>query len=237
MPQLYRFPGSPAPIDFESALLALEPELLTRILLYLSPDDLCTLSRVVPDFIGIEDDEYLRMMWFSRTLPARVGFALFSPLRGRPDPKELVRRGTLRGIAIISGVRSMGYWSSESAVRLSRIHQTLHLQHVKRTLDSALAPSHRPAAAELYRARILPLPSTSTAPRISAGAHVLAKAQEKDEVRRALLRGLVGVRTIGQAIERWGLSAFGGESERVRWAVCPGIKEKRIFWETLATRA
>jgi hypothetical protein len=52
----------------------------------------------------------------AQTAPSRVNHALFSPLQQRPDPLELVRRGTLRGVGIVSAVRSGAYWSSPAVI-------------------------------------------------------------------------------------------------------------------------
>lgn len=48
---------------FATSFLALPPELLTHILLYLAPDDLGVLSRVVGPLEGIERDRYLWAVW------------------------------------------------------------------------------------------------------------------------------------------------------------------------------
>lgn len=122
-------PRSPLSLTrFATSFLALPPELAVHILLYLSPDDLGILSRVVEPLNGVERDEYLWDVWVHQvgvflsngflsnviqTAPSRVEHALFSPLSLRPDPLELVRRGTLRGVAVVSGVRGQGYWASE----------------------------------------------------------------------------------------------------------------------------
>lgn len=45
-----------------------------------------------------------------QTVPSRLShFFAF-----RPDPLELVRRGTLRGIAIVNSIRDGTYWASNS---------------------------------------------------------------------------------------------------------------------------
>ncbi|RXK40931.1 hypothetical protein M231_01779 [Tremella mesenterica] len=217
--------------SFALGLFALPAELQTRIFLYLSPDDLGVLSRCVEDLAGVEEDEYLRRVWFKKTAPSLLDFKLFSPLNCRPDPAELIRRGTLRGVAIISGVRSHGYWASESAVRLSRIHATLHLAHLRRSLAAALSPLTRPDHTSLHAQRILPSSSRRTSASISAMAYRLERQIAKDQVRRALLGRKVG-RTLVEVME---LShGVWQEGERVREAICPSIRGKRVFFEGLA---
>ena len=63
---LYTIPDCPLRLNFSVALLCLPPELQTRIFLFLSPDDLGVLSRCVGQLEGIDQDGYLRMMWFSQ---------------------------------------------------------------------------------------------------------------------------------------------------------------------------
>lgn len=58
---------SPSPLShltpFATSFLALPPELLTHILMYLAPDDLGVLSRVVAPLAGVERDRYLWAVW------------------------------------------------------------------------------------------------------------------------------------------------------------------------------
>ncbi|KAK4686519.1 hypothetical protein P7C73_g3601, partial [Tremellales sp. Uapishka_1] len=258
------------PPTFPARFLALPPELLTRILLFLSPDDLGVLSRCVAGLKGLEEDEYLKRIWFRKastsfceriislirlqTAPSRLAHALFSASHPRPDAEELVRRGTLRGVAIIHGVRNQGYWSSEAvschsplstilytttplksrsqAVRLSLIHSTLHLRTLKRQLSHLLSPSHRPLAANLHSRRILPSASMYQSPQISALVFVLEREQNKDQVRKALRNGRVGEKRFWDVMRDD--AGLWREGERVRWAICPGINEKKRFWEELA---
>ena len=63
---LYTLPNCPSRLSFSAALLSLPPELQTRIFLFLSPDDLGTLSRCVSQLEGIDQDGFLRMIWFSQ---------------------------------------------------------------------------------------------------------------------------------------------------------------------------
>ena len=102
--------------------------------------------------------------------------------------------------------------------------------------STALSPTTRPNPVVLYTQRILPSPSLLTSPSISARAHNLGKLRARDEVRRALMSGLVGQRTLGETVEYGGGGGEGrwGGGERVRWAICTGIREKRRFFEQLA---
>lgn len=59
-------PTPPPPRSFTTNLLALPPELQTRIFTFLSPHDLGVLSRCVPELEGVERDRYLRREWFRR---------------------------------------------------------------------------------------------------------------------------------------------------------------------------
>jgi hypothetical protein len=54
---------APRLTPFAIAFLALPPELLTHILLYLAPDDLGILSRIVGPLEGVERDSYLWAVW------------------------------------------------------------------------------------------------------------------------------------------------------------------------------
>ncbi|GFZ47879.1 hypothetical protein JCM24511_05626 [Saitozyma sp. JCM 24511] len=207
-------PTPPPPRSFTTNLLALPPELQTRIFTFLSPHDLGVLSRCVPELEGVERDRYLRREWFRRTAPARLDWALFSPIHARPDPEEL-------------------------AVRLSRIHAKLQSSHIRQTLSLSLSPKTRPAPSALYARRILPSPDITTSPRISARAHELERRKERDEVRRKLAAKLrLGGLGLGEVMDRvkgvWKDGGVGGEW--VRRAICPGVKEKKAYWEGLSRR-
>lgn len=88
-------PSTPHPpasklTPFATSFLALPPELLTHILLYLAPDDLGVLSRVVAPLEGIERDRYLWAVWVHSVscwvccwVPARF------PPRRLPGPHAL----------------------------------------------------------------------------------------------------------------------------------------------------
>lgn len=217
---------------FSECLLALPTDVQTRIFLYLSPDDLGVLSRCVIELAGIEEDRFLRRVWIKQTAPSRIDFKLFSPHHPRPDANELVRRGTLRGIAIVSGVKAHTYWASESAVRLSRTHANLQLALVRRALTIALAPSHRPSAPALHALGILPAPSTRASASIAAAAHTLQRQLERDHVRRSLLVARVG-RSLGEVMQAH--AGLWREGEAVRTALCPSIRGRRRFFEGLAT--
>jgi len=157
-------------------------------------------------------------------------------------------------------VRNGGYWCSESvcvrskdrsltyqcfiksvwlilqAVRVSSIHYKLHIRHLRRTLSQLLAPSARPDPSMLYALRILPSPSLLTSPSISARGWELERHRSRDQVTRALKDGQVGQRSLGEVISghgnRWGDEGVKGE--RVRWALCPGIRDKKRFFENLS---
>ncbi|BEI80082.1 hypothetical protein CcaverHIS002_0106110 [Cutaneotrichosporon cavernicola] len=209
---------------FALSFLALPPELLTHILLYLAPDDLGILSRVVGPLEGVERDSYLWAVWVHSTAPSRVGHALFSPIR--PDALELVRRGTLRGMAIINGVRAGTYWGSPAAVRLSAIHDTLTRRSLRRHLSHALCM--RPSRPALVRAGILPGVPRGASSNISARAYNLERARARDAARQALRAG--GLKSF---VEKVGLGIW-KDSQRVLLALCPSIRERQRFFEGLA---
>lgn len=56
---------------FAASFLALPPEILTHILLYLAPDDLGILSRLIPPLAGVERDRYLWAVWVHSVSCAR----------------------------------------------------------------------------------------------------------------------------------------------------------------------
>ncbi|RSH78234.1 uncharacterized protein EHS24_002698 [Apiotrichum porosum] len=216
---------------FANAFIALPPELRTHILLFLSPDDLGVLSRVVEPLEGIERDHFLWTTWISQTAPSRVGHALFSPLSLRPDPTELVRRGTLRGVAVVSGVRAGGYWASPSAVRLSRAHDTISRVTLRRSLSTALAA--RPSRLALVAKGILPPSAGRAEASICARAFALDRQRARDEARRALRASGVGSRNVPDRLESSPGWHDAGRAERVVLALCPGIRQKRRFFENL----
>lgn len=118
-------------------------------------------------------------------------------------------------------------------MRLSRIHAKLHLADLQRHLSTSLSPRNRPHPTLLYSLRILPSSNPVTSPFISAKAHELERQQARDAVRRALMVGLVGQRTLDQVMQGC-KGVWADEGERVRWAICPGIREKKKYFEQLA---
>lgn len=70
--------------------------------------------------------------------------------------------------------------------------------------------------------------------------YALDKARERDTIKRVLTAAKIGQRTLIDVLteatgreNRWAAS----EGERVRWAVCPGIRGKMRFFEQLASGA
>ncbi|KAL1407240.1 hypothetical protein Q8F55_006657 [Vanrija albida] len=222
-------PAATALTPFALGFLALPPELATRILLFLAPDDLGVLSRTVEPLAGVERDAYLWSVWISQTAPSRIHHALSSPLHPRPDAAELVRRGTLRGIAVINGVKAGMYWGSDTAVRLSSIHEKLSSDRRRRKLTAAL--HMRPDPSRLVAAGILPPAAPTAAAMIRARAHALEGARKRDTIRRALRGFGVGSRRFEDVAPT---GVWKDRGERVLLALCPGIKEKQRFFEALA---
>ncbi|WRT64644.1 uncharacterized protein IL334_001578 [Kwoniella shivajii] len=224
-------------LDFPASLFSLPVEIQLRIYLYLSPDDLGILGRYVRQLRGIEADGYLREIWFKHTAPSRLDHYLFAPSHGRPDPSELVRRGTLRGIAVISSIRSNGYWCSESAVRLSQIHTKLHQENLKRILNLHIT-SNRPSIKSLHSRRILPTSNILTSSKISAKIHLLEKARAKDKIKKALTDRKVGQEKLIDILNQTNgmMGVWKDDNERIRLALCGSIKSVKRYWEERTSR-
>ncbi|KAL7285075.1 hypothetical protein PYCCODRAFT_1436872 [Trametes coccinea BRFM310] len=223
-------------------LLYLPPEILLYILSYLDLPDLVCLARAFPELTPLVEDPILHRERLRIITPSRVAHALFgrSPAGDslRPTVPDLVHRGIIRGIGVERRWRSGLYFQSPLIVRQYEIALRLQWTHARDVVSHTLR-TRSPAAREtFYHTRILPREASAapvSAPLVST-VRRLRWALQRDRLARLVKDRCELVKNGGVVawLEGKGRSALTRENERVRLALCPGIKEIVKFYEGLS---
>ncbi|KAG5637646.1 hypothetical protein H0H81_003723 [Sphagnurus paluster] len=215
---------------------------------YLDLPDLAALSQAFPIFSALAEDPVLHRNRVRIIAPSRVKHSLFGAgphgIAFRPTISELIQRGVIRGFGIERRWRMGAYLYSrnsivqyENGLRLTRRHASdvISVQLRRRlTRDKFLESiSH-----------VLPnIESAShTISRILLPAiHQLKWSIQRDKISRMVrIKSCVapGQETVGFGIwhEKKGCGIV-QDGERVRLAICPGVKKMVRFYERLATKA
>ncbi|EIW64170.1 uncharacterized protein TRAVEDRAFT_61880 [Trametes versicolor FP-101664 SS1] len=223
-------------------LLYLPPETLLDILSYLDLPDLTCLAQAYPELAQLAEDPLLHRKRLLVVAPSRVSHSLFGqstagvPLR--PTVSDLVHRGILRGMGIERRWRAGLYFSSPHMVKQYECSLRLQWTHARDVLAHSLR-ARSPAAREtFYHTRVLPR-ETSAAPvsaRLVSTVRRLRWALQRDRLARFVKDRSEMVEKGGAVawLESTGRAALWRENERVRLAVCPGIKGIVKFYEQLA---
>lgn len=124
--------------------------------------------------------------------------------------------------------------TNTQAVRISSAHDKLLRATLQRSLAAALA--HRPTRPALVAAGILPISALrkDASAVICARAHDLDTALARCDARRAL-RSKIGRCAADVLPLHMAWAGEAGRAERVRLAMCPGVKGRQLFFESLSS--
>ncbi|PIL31350.1 hypothetical protein GSI_06048 [Ganoderma sinense ZZ0214-1] len=224
-------------------LLDLPPEILLHILSFLDIPDLSSLAKVFPQLSPLVEDPVLNHERLWVVAPSRVSHSLFGTddagLPMRPSVPELVHRNIIRGLGIERRWRDGMYFGSSTMVRQYECASRLQWTHARTVLAHSLRIRSSPAARDaFYHARVLPRDASSmhvAAPLVSTVRRLRWAIQRdrlahfvKDRSEMAKAGGLI------KWLESNGRSVMSRENERVRLAVCPGIRGIVKYYEGLA---
>ncbi|KAI0321357.1 hypothetical protein OF83DRAFT_1099962 [Amylostereum chailletii] len=239
--------------ETSSRLLTAPPELLLRLFSFLDIPDLSALASTSRYLASLVADPLLNRTRILVISPSRIAHSLFAvgahgvPLR--PSVPDLVHRGVFQGIAIERRWRLGLYLYSplsvvnyESALRLqrgqasnavssnlrrrSRSPNLLHTLHTTRVLPDVESSSLSVARSLLPVMRKL---------KWSLRKDSLAKkVRDRDDNTNDSHDHSTPRLLVARWIENRG-TLLTGESERVRLALCPGVRKIVHFYEHIAT--
>ncbi|KAF9015666.1 hypothetical protein BDQ17DRAFT_1536297 [Cyathus striatus] len=195
-------------------------EILLLIFSYLDLPDLSVLTHVVPELERLTSDPVLHNHRIRIISPSRVNHSLFgtSPEGHpfRPSIVDLVHRGVLRGLAIERRWRTGAYFNSRNSVIQYENSRLLARRH-------AILPDVESSSPNIARA-LLPV------------VRKLKWSLQRDRVAKALKNGWCGLIQYDDGIGTWVQDKHPVvlDGEKVRLAICPDIKKKVVFYETLA---
>jgi len=226
---------------------ALPAEVLLHILSYLDLPELLSLSRTSWNLRPLAADPILHRNRILVVAPSRVEHSLFAqgvagPMR--PTVPDLVQRNVLRGLHIERRWRMGAYLYSAQSVRQYETPVRLYYDHIARMLTRhlrarALQPmpnslssnphDHVPIETRSHRVSrsllpvIVRLKWSMARDRVSRSVHVRPPVKGLVNDEKTFKRWLEGS---GRALMR--------DHERVRLAICPGIKKLIGFYENLS---
>ncbi|KAI0334080.1 hypothetical protein GY45DRAFT_1318952 [Cubamyces sp. BRFM 1775] len=223
-------------------LLYLPPETLLYILSFLDLPDLKCLAQAYPALAPLVEDPVLHRERLRIVAPSRVSHSLFgqsaSGVPLRPTVPELVHRGIIRGLGVERRWRAGLYFCSSHMVNQYEVSLRLQWTHARDVVSHTLR-ARSPAAREtFYHTRVLPRDASAapvSAPLVST-VRRLRWALQRDRLARLVKDRCEMVKDGGIVawLEGKGRVALWRENERVRLAVCPGIKGIVKFYEGLA---
>ncbi|EPQ60357.1 hypothetical protein GLOTRDRAFT_135065 [Gloeophyllum trabeum ATCC 11539] len=226
-------------------LLDLPTEIILHIFSYLDLPELAALSKLSPGLASLAADPVLQRFRLLVVAPSRVQHSLFalSPQGDalRPTIADLVHRGVIRGLGIERRWRLGMYIYSPFSVK--QYENLLRLQR-RHTCDVLSIHFRRRSAAQkkaldvLRDAGVLP-DAESSSMHVSRSLipvmHQLKWSIQRDRLAKVVRdKGLIAKGPGGPAA--W-LEAKGRtlvkEGERVRLALCPGVRKIVKFYEEL----
>ncbi|OBZ79238.1 hypothetical protein A0H81_01398 [Grifola frondosa] len=222
-------------------LLDIPTEILLYILSFLDLPDLACLARAVPALSNLTDDPVLHHTRLHVVAPSRVSHSLFGrSLTGvplRPTVADLVHRGIMRGLSIERRWRAGLYFYSQLMVTQYESSLRLQRTHAGNVVSSNLRNRSASTLEKLYLARVLPDgPSSAVSPSLISTIRRLKWSIQRDRLSRFIRDRSNMVRNGGIVVwlEGQGRVLTRRENERVRLALCPGIKGIVRFYEGLS---
>ncbi|KAI0778963.1 hypothetical protein BD413DRAFT_513124 [Trametes elegans] len=223
-------------------LLYLPLEILLYILSFLDLPDLTCLARAYPELSQLVEDPLLHRERLRVVAPSRVSHSLFgrspSGVPLRPTVPDLVHRGIMRGMGVERRYRAGMYFHTTSMVKQYELAVRLQWTHARDVLSHTLR-ARSPAAREtFYHTRVLPREASAApvaAPLVST-VRRLRWALRRDRLARFVKDRSEMVKHGGVVVwlEGKGRVAVWRENERVRLALCPGIRRIVNFYEGLS---
>ncbi|KAF5352711.1 hypothetical protein D9756_005930 [Leucocoprinus leucothites] len=228
-------------------LLDIPPEVLLFICSYLDLPDLAALAQAVPSLGSITSDPILHLQRLRIVCPSRINHSLFgtSPEGHgfRPSVGDLVHRGVMRGLNLERRWRMGVYFYSRDSIiqyERGRALTKRHLSHLVSVQLTKRVPSPASAYKSLHAALILPdveSSSTNVSRTLLPIVRQLKWCLRRDQLARNFKTGPYANPNDRMAFWTW-LESKGRsivqDGERLRLAVCPDLKRKIRFYETLS---
>ncbi|KAI0652511.1 hypothetical protein C8Q79DRAFT_899009 [Trametes meyenii] len=223
-------------------LLYLPSELLLYILSFLDLPDMTCLARAYPELAQLVEDPLLHRERLRIIAPSRVSHSLFgqssSGVPLRPTVPDLVHRGIIRGMGVERRWRAGLYFYSSHMVSQYEVSLRLQWRHARDVLAHTLRTRSPGAQETFYHTRILPREASSShvSPSLVSSVRRLRWALQRDRLARLVKDRAEMVKDGGVVawLEGKGGTAVWRENERVRLALCPGIKGIVKFYEGLS---
>ncbi|OCH86095.1 hypothetical protein OBBRIDRAFT_738621 [Obba rivulosa] len=219
-------------------ILDLPQETLLHIFSYLDLPDLANLAQVHPGLARLTDDPVLHRARILVVAPSRVSHSLFgmssSGIPLRPTVPDLVQRGIMRGLGIERRWRAGSYFYSH--IMVAQYETSLRLQRTR--TSNVIASSLRKRSPTSAFARVLPNESATISPSLVPAMRRLKWSIRRDALARVIKDRSEIVHSGGIVgwLEGRGRGVMRRENERVRLAVCPGIKGIIRFYENLGPK-
>ncbi|KAI0756342.1 hypothetical protein C8Q80DRAFT_1264410 [Daedaleopsis nitida] len=216
---------------------------------FLDLPDLASLAQAYPELVPLVNDPVLNHERLWIVTPSRVSHSLFGTssegLPLRPSVPDLVHRGIIRGMGIERRWRDGLYFYSSHMVKQYESSMRLQWTHARTVLSHALRTRSNPAAREaFYHTRVLPNESSTSpapahvSPRLVSAVRRLRWALQRDRLAHFVKDRSEMAKNGNDGLMKWlegdGRVVMWRENERVRLALCPGIKGIVQFYEGLA---
>ncbi|KAF9454156.1 hypothetical protein P691DRAFT_770865 [Macrolepiota fuliginosa MF-IS2] len=238
------------PPSYPLTLLDIPPEVLLFICSYLDLPDLACLAQAVPSLDAITSDPILHLQRLRIVYPSRVNHSLFGTSPDghglRPSVGDLVHRGVIRGLNIERRWRTGLYFYSCDSITQYERGRSLTKKHVSHVLSVQLnkrLPSPASAFRSLHAALVLPdveSSSTNISRTLLPIVHRLKWCIRRDQLARSFKSGPYATPAGRVALWAWLEDKGRGivqDGERLRLAICPGVRAKVYFYEALDTNA
>ncbi|KAI0036596.1 hypothetical protein K488DRAFT_40785, partial [Vararia minispora EC-137] len=212
---------------------------------FLDIPDLASLARTSRYLAALAADPLLNRTRILVVAPSRVEHALFAAPHGaplRPSVPDLVHRNVIQGLGLDRIYRLGGYIYSPIAARNYENAIRLQRHHVANVLGAALRthPHDLALLRSLHASRVLPDVESShltVARALLPTVRQLKWSLRKDDLAR-VMRACTAPQRGGKPSGAFAWIArkamIVGENERVRLAVCPGVRKIVDRYERLA---
>ncbi|KIJ53483.1 hypothetical protein M422DRAFT_154965 [Sphaerobolus stellatus SS14] len=218
--------------ESKPTLKTLPPEILLYIFTFLDLPDLTQLSLISKTFANIASDPALHRLRLLVVAPSRIDHFLCT-IGGelRVPVGELINRGLMRGLQIERRWRHGLYLYSPQAVKLYWNIQRLTRAHAGHSISTMLVSRASEPPQGSQTARIILPDVDSGSRRISRVllpiVHTLKWSFQRDRLSQ-IYRKKSNKSTVA-----WfeGNAHLCPENERVRLAICPGVRKLKMFFE------